>query len=177
MKLAVFTVRSALTLYRQFRDSHGVYIPVGRERRVCRRTGIETVIEYAALTGYCFLPEGNAESFQAGAPPWFNLRRYAEGGTLATVAMEDLIAMQKRLNAEFCGREEPQHPPEREWFLKGEKVRVVNMPLFEGLRGTVARCKSDGRVRILTENYKYIEISGCFLTKRGCEGQASGGIG
>lgn len=164
-KFAAFECRQALKLFHDTVDSFGAYLPVERIIRICPKTKRKSVTERAAMAGMIFVPYRKAPEFRRKVPRWHQLRQlvYPLSQHPKLVTLDELTRMQRILNEEFTDPTGEQQV--RQWFERNDRVEVTGMPLFEGTKGTVERCKSDGRIRILTDAGQFIEISALLLKK------------
>lgn len=163
--LAVFNCRGALALYKSHRESHGVFIPVERIRRVHAKSRKVSVVEYAAISGLVFVPSGNAPDFRRRVPETHRIRQmFTPLGTARVVTMGDLLCVQQMLNEEFAGpkRGEPG-ADDTVWFKRGDVVTLMDSAM-SGLEGIVERIKPDGIVRLsMASALGVVEIHKRFL--------------
>jgi hypothetical protein len=150
-----------MELYKQFKDSHGVYIPVERERRIDKKTKEVSVIERPAMYGLVFAPLSRHKDFRRRVPGRYFLRQlfFEPSMNPRTVELSELVRMQEILNAEFAGGLAPvAEPADEVWFDVGDKVDLSGC-LLPGVVGIIQRIKSDGTVRVqLGGGMQYLQV-------------------
>jgi hypothetical protein len=169
MKLTIFNCRRPYELFTLYKESHGVYIPVERRRRVDAKTHKTVVSFSAAMIGLVFVPLHRAPDFRRDVPEHFRIRQmYDQNSRPRIVELSELITMQEILNREFEGEVEEETADDELWLNIGDCVEVTAHTYFSGLRGEVQRIRSCGKVRLKVEGTaltNIVEIPKKFLRK------------
>jgi transcription antitermination factor NusG len=153
-----------MQLFQEFKESHGVYIPVERTRVVDPKTRVVSVKKAPAFYGLVFCPLRNAKDLRRKVVQSFRLRQlfYEQTGNPRTVEVDELVRMQSLLNSEFDGKKGllvHGLPDEGEvWFEVGDKVDLTDC-MLPGVTGVVQRINADGMVRVqLGGGMQYLQV-------------------
>lgn len=171
-KLAVCHCAETGKLYREYKDTYNLFVPMERTRYQTEKDKVWKVREEPLIRGFCFAPLSDAYEARRRLPGWFRFRigHLPLSVSPMLVPADELYAVQRQLNHEFDGTthqiipEALDEPDEELWFKSGDHVSIQVGCILAGMSGIVERPKKGGTIRLrLDGTFQFVEVHKRFL--------------